>query len=153
MGGDDSLFDTQPQRKTLECLIEFDRIGTGGISLVVTAVDEETGEDIVFDSDTVALNVDHIMASTALPIFFPPVELGGRTLVDPGVSANLPIASLLSEESTEPVTCVCLIFFQQEALFLPHLTGRLAGRPISIRAPRRPSAGSGLSHDRPAETG
>jgi predicted acylesterase/phospholipase RssA len=81
------------------------------------------GEDIVFDSDIVALNVDHIMKGTALPIFYPPVEIGGRELV--GVSANLPIACLLSEEPTDPVTCIRVDLFSTEGAVPASLDGAL----------------------------
>jgi NTE family protein len=103
-----SLFDTKPQRDTLERLVDFELIGKVGISLAVTAVDQETGQDITFDSCSLALSVDHIMASTALPVFFPPVVIDGRKLVDPGVSANLPLRALFCEEPPRPVTCICI---------------------------------------------
>lgn len=109
---DDSLFDTQPQRDTLERLVDFRLIGeSAGIPLAVTAIDQETGEDITFDSRCSALSVDHIMASAALPVFFPPVEINRRKLIDPGVSANLPLAALFAEEPPGAVTCICIDLF------------------------------------------
>lgn len=102
------LFDTSPLRRTLTELIDFGRLNAGPVRLLVTAVDIETGEDVTFDSHAGGITVEHIMASTAFPIAFPPVRIEGRVYVDPGVSANLPIAPLFMEESEDDVLCLAI---------------------------------------------
>lgn len=42
-----------------------------------------------------------------MPIIFPPVTLAGRTLVDAGISCNLPLRALFSELPHGDVTCLC----------------------------------------------
>lgn len=101
-----SMFDTDPMRRTLLELIDFDLLKNGPVRLQVTAVDVETGEDVVFDSHAGGIGVEHLMASTAFPIAFPPVSIEGRVYVDPGVSSNLPIAPLLP--AGEPGEVLCL---------------------------------------------
>jgi len=102
------LFDTSPLRGTLMELIDFGRLTDGPIRLMVTAVDVETGEDVVFDSHAGGITVDHLMASTAFPIAFPPVHIEGKVYVDPGVSANLPIVPLFAAGKHGDVLCFAL---------------------------------------------
>nr|WP_064710397.1 patatin-like phospholipase family protein [Rhizobium bangladeshense] len=111
---DRSLLNSEPLRHTLTELIDFHRISDGVIPVIITAVDIETGEEVVFDSRGGELSVDHIMASTAFPIAFPPVPVGGRTFVDPGIVANLPLQALFSGQLQEDVLCICLDLFAQQ---------------------------------------
>jgi NTE family protein len=103
----DSLFDTAPQRRTLSEIIDFDLVNSRKIPLLITALDTESGEDVVFESGD-GLTVYHLMASTALPIAFPPVRIGQRTLIDPGLSANLPVRPLFRSDFAEEVICICI---------------------------------------------
>jgi NTE family protein len=60
------------------------------IPLHVTATDMHSGEKHVFSTGKVSTAV---LASTALPGVFAPVEIGGRTYLDGGVVANLDLKS------------------------------------------------------------
>lgn len=102
---DDHLHTTAPQRQTLCELIDFDRLNNGETRLIVTALDQETAEDVVFDSAETRITVDHLMASSALPLIFPPVEIDGRLLIDPGLSANLPITALFRDPPRQDTVC------------------------------------------------
>ncbi|MRX51335.1 patatin-like phospholipase family protein [Paracoccus sp. S-4012] len=102
---DDHLHSTAPLRRTLLELIDFDRLNDGQTRLIVNALDQRTAEDVVFDTAETRLTVDHLLASTALPLLFPPVEIEGRLLVDPGLSANLPIAALFRDRPRHDVLC------------------------------------------------
>jgi NTE family protein len=60
----------------------------------MNAVDLGTGETVWLGAggdDTVSV-ATAVLASCSLPLFYPPVELNGRYLVDGGVNDNLPIA-------------------------------------------------------------
>jgi len=59
-----------------------------GSHLGIVATDLYTGEDVYFTEGSV---LDAVMASIAIPGFLPPVEINGRTLVDGGVSQQVPI--------------------------------------------------------------
>ncbi|WP_153505160.1 patatin-like phospholipase family protein [Cumulibacter manganitolerans] len=102
---DDHLHSTAPMRRTLEELIDFDVLNNGEIRVVVNALDQLTGEDVVFDSARTTITVDHLLASSALPLLFPPVEIDGRLLVDPGLSANLPVRPLFADPPRGDVVC------------------------------------------------
>lgn len=51
--------------------------------------------------------VSALMASTALPVFFPPVRIEGRQLVDGGVADNTPIAAAVARGATRVYCFSC----------------------------------------------
>jgi NTE family protein len=63
--------------------------------LLVTAIDAETGERVVFDRDGGVGLVDAVAASCAVPAVWPPVTIGHRRYMDGGVgsSANLDVVA------------------------------------------------------------
>ena len=73
-----SYYDTEPLRRTLERLVDFDRINSGATRLSVGAVNVRTGNFLYFDSSERTIDVRHVMASAALPPGFPPVEVDGE---------------------------------------------------------------------------
>jgi NTE family protein len=54
-------------------------------------IDIETGEEVVFDTRRDRIGPEHILASTAVTPGFPPVDIGGRMLCDPGYVNNAPV--------------------------------------------------------------
>lgn len=90
-----ALFDARPVVQTLERVLDFERLHTHGPQLIVCAVDLETGEPVYFDSRRERITPLHLLASTALLPGFPPVEIDGRLLGDPGLSCNLPLDPVL----------------------------------------------------------
>ncbi|HEV7898121.1 MAG TPA: patatin-like phospholipase family protein [Planosporangium sp.] len=62
--------------------------------LLITAVDAESGEFIVFDGDSGVSLVDAVGASCAVPGVWPPVTIDGRRYIDGGVrsAANVDLA-------------------------------------------------------------
>ncbi len=64
---------------------DFDRLT---IPFRAVAADLATGDPVVLDSGSLATAM---RASMSIPGAFPPVKLGGRELVDGGISANLPV--------------------------------------------------------------
>lgn len=63
------------------------------IPLIVNAVDLESGEMVWFGhgGDMGVPLIDAVYASAALPVLFPPADVGGRILVDGGVLDMLPL--------------------------------------------------------------
>ena len=99
------VYDTEPLRRTLLELVDFDLLNGGALRLSVGAVEVESGNAVYFDSDRQRLGVDHIMASAALPPGFPPVEIDGVAYWDGGVVSNTPLQYVLDEEP-RPDLCV-----------------------------------------------
>jgi NTE family protein len=65
------------------------------IPLSIVATDFMTGEPVVLSSGRV---MDAMRASIAIPMVFPPLELGGRLLTDGGVSNPLPVDVAIRED-------------------------------------------------------
>jgi NTE family protein len=107
LGGDGNpgLYDRAPMRRTLEALIDFDLLNNGPIRVSLLAVDVETGAEVAFDSARERLDLEHLMASSALIPDFPTVEIGGRALADGGLAANVPADLVLGEPASEALAC------------------------------------------------
>jgi len=67
------------------------RIEDSLIPLCMNAVDLISGKEILLDKGNL---IDSIMATTAVPGFFPPVEIGPYRLVDGGVLDDVPVKYL-----------------------------------------------------------
>jgi NTE family protein len=62
-------------------------------SLGLPSQDDRKGID--YEEPTSGITVDHLMASAAVPVAFPPVRIDGRWFVDGGVRLNAPIKPAL----------------------------------------------------------
>jgi NTE family protein len=101
-----SYYDTAPLRKTLEHLVDFDRINDLKTRLSVGAVNVTTGNFCYFDNVEFKklgkkIGPEHIMASGALPPGFPSVEIEGEHYWDGGISSNTPLDYVLDEDTTD----------------------------------------------------
>jgi len=76
------------------------RIEDSPIPLAIVATDIDTGEKVVFREGNLA---EAVMASTCIPGYFVPVEIGGRKLVDGGIVENLPLPTLRAMRPRIPV--------------------------------------------------
>lgn len=103
-----AIFETDQLGATLARLVDFDRLNAGPCRFTSTAVDLETGDDVTFDSRHDRIEPDHVRASAALPVAFPPVEIDGRWLVDGGLSANLPLDPVLSNPPARSTLCIAV---------------------------------------------
>jgi NTE family protein len=101
-----SYYDTAPLRKTLEHLVDFDRINDLKTRLSVGAVSVTTGNFRYFDNFEFKklgkkIGPEHIMASGALPPGFPSIEIEGEHFWDGGISSNTPLDYVLDEDVTD----------------------------------------------------
>jgi NTE family protein len=114
-----SLVDTTPLRGLLERMLEVKAGGIDGITrsledgwlraIALTASSYTTGQSITWmqtrgdsgiqtwerpqrRSNACALRVDHVMASSALPFFFPAVEVEGAWYGDGGIRLTAPLS-------------------------------------------------------------
>jgi NTE family protein len=115
MPGDVALYDHKPLLQTLERLIDFDRLNSGDIRLTIGCVDLETGDDVLFDNRRHRLTPEHFLASSAITPIFPPVEVDGRLLCDPGYTNNLPLEVPFAEPMPEDFTCIAVELFSLHA--------------------------------------
>ncbi|MBR0718129.1 DUF3734 domain-containing protein [Bradyrhizobium liaoningense] len=99
-----SYYDTAPLKKTLERLVDFDRINDLKTRLSVGAVGVASGNFKYFDNYEFKklgkkIGPEHIMASGALPPGFPSVEIDGEHYWDGGIASNTPLDYVLDAET------------------------------------------------------
>ena len=101
-----SFYDTSPLIDTLKELVDFDYMNTpGGVRLTVNAMKVTSGQLVNFDSQSIDLTIDHIMASGALPPGFPPVRVNGELYWDGGLFSNTPLETVLEDEPRSDTLC------------------------------------------------
>ena len=91
-----AYYDTAPLRETLLSLINFDYLHEGRTRLTVGTVHVKSGELHYFDTRANRLEVEHIIASGALPPAFPAVRINGDAYWDGGIYSNTPIEAVLT---------------------------------------------------------
>jgi NTE family protein len=139
MGSPQSLsyYDTAPLRKTLEHLVDFDRINDLKTRLSVGAVGVTSGNFRYFDNVEFKklgkkIGPEHIMASGALPPGFPSVEIEGEHYWDGGIATNTPLDYVLDEEVKKDLLIFQVDLFSARGL-LPTSLLEAAEREKDIR--------------------
>jgi len=95
-----SYYSTQPLRETLAPLIDFSLVNDSDTCrLTVGAVHVAAGRMRYFDSrdEPQGLNLEHVMASGALPPGFPAIRIDGEAYWDAGVHSNTPIEAVFDD--------------------------------------------------------
>lgn len=90
--GRDHLIEAGALHTIVHRSLRMRRVEQARIPLHVVATDVVGGEAVLLSSGDIETA---LMASTAIPVVFPHVEIAGRYLVDGGVSTNTPIASAI----------------------------------------------------------
>jgi NTE family protein len=101
-----SLLRARPFRQAVERLVPARRFEELTVPLTVTVTDLDTGERLLFGEGGEAADlVDVLCASCALPVYYPPVRLGGRRCGDGGLRGPLPL-EVAARLAREPVVAV-----------------------------------------------
>ncbi len=128
-----SFYDTAPLRDTLLQLVDFNLINTGPIRLSVGAVNVKTGNFRYFDSAVEKINVDHILASGALPPGFPPVLIDGEYYWDGGLVSNTPLYHVIDSANPQDQLCIFQVDLFSSRGALPRTILEAAEREKEIR--------------------
>lgn len=91
-----SFYDTAPLKETLHRFIDFDLLNSGSVRVSLGAVNVRTGNFAYFDTSSMTLRAEHIMASGALPPGFAAIEIDGEHYWDGGIVSNTPLSHILS---------------------------------------------------------
>jgi NTE family protein len=100
------LYDHSPLAKTLEKYIDFSKLDSNetpkkpspyNARLIITCVNVLTAEPIVFDSAKMRIQIKHLLATTAYPVYgFPWVEIEDETYAwDGSLLDNTPVRQVL----------------------------------------------------------
>jgi NTE family protein len=109
-----SMHDAKPLAASLRDFIDFEYLAQSPVHLMVVAVDCETGEEVIFDNTSHPIMAAHLLASSAMPVFFEPVEIDGRMLVDGGLSANLPLRQAFHPLADQTELCIAIDLFRSQ---------------------------------------
>src|ERR1700759_4391997 len=132
-----SFYDTAPLRKTLERLVDFDRINDLKCRLSVGAVSVTTGnlryfDNVEFKKLGKRIGPEHIMASGALPPGFPSIVIEGEHYWDGGIASNTPLDYVLDAETRKDLLIFQIDLFSARGL-LPENLLEAAEREKDIR--------------------
>jgi predicted acylesterase/phospholipase RssA len=141
-----SIYDTAPVRDLVAKYVDFPRLKASPVRLLISAVDVETAELVVFDSYADDLTADHILASGSLPPGFPWTTIGGRHYWDGGIISNSPldlvidrcgptgkrvfVVDLFSGKRPLPSNIVEVLARRDEILFAERIRNDLATKEV-----------------------
>ena len=100
-----SVLDTAPLRALLTRHLNLEALRRSPIEIIISAVHLATGRLHLYDQDVI--EIDHLMASSAMPILFPWQSIHGEPFWDGGVMANSPLFIAL-ERKVEEIIVVLL---------------------------------------------
>jgi NTE family protein len=92
-----AYYSTEPLRRTLTELVDFEGMRDGSTRLTVGAVNACSGAMRYFDSHREPICIEHVMASGALPPAFAAVRIDGEPYWDGGIYSNTPIEAVLDD--------------------------------------------------------
>jgi len=95
------VMDTGPLRKMVSRHLDIDALRKSRIDVIITAVNLLTARLHFFNQQVI--DIDHVMASSAVPILFPWQYLDGEPYWDGGVMANSPLLPALESGADEIV--------------------------------------------------
>lgn len=127
-----SLYDFSPARQLLQKYVDFESLKSSPIRLLVTAVDVQTAEIILFDSYLDDFTVDHILASGSLPPAFSWTTINGRHYWDAGIVSNSPLEPALARIGTTGKQVYLIDLFTGQRDELPQSLGDVLNRREEI---------------------
>ncbi len=146
-----SILKEDPLRQTIAQLVPAQRFEDLAVPLTVTAVDLETSELVLFGAggrSDVPLH-DALYASSALSVYYPPAVIDGRTYVDGGLRAVLPLEPAAA---LDPDLVIAVYAGAQAAEKLsgrPRRFGLLAAHDAGIRIMMAVQAEEAIAHWNP----
>jgi NTE family protein len=93
------LMDPAPMRDLLSNLVDLDALRKSSKEIIITAVNLKTSQLRYFNQNTI--NIDHVMASAAVPLIFPWQFIDGEPHWDGGVMDNTPILPALEHDAKQ----------------------------------------------------
>ena len=103
---DAGFYDTTPLKETLTELVDLHCLNEAcRIRLTVSAIKVTCGILDNFDTAHQYVDLQHIMASGAMPPSFPPVRIDGELYWDGGLYSNTPLETVLADEPRVDTVC------------------------------------------------
>ncbi len=93
------MLDTRPLQSMISEHLDFNALQKNKTKIVISAVNVHTAKPSFFDNNEIAL--EHVLASSAMPLLFPWHEIDGVPHWDGGVMANIPLQPALDFGASE----------------------------------------------------
>jgi NTE family protein len=100
----ESVYPNSGLRKIVTDGIDFERLEDAVVPVEVVATSLTDGQERWFTRGSA---VDAVLASSAVPAIFPPVEIDGDRFIDGGVVNNVPIRRAIEAGATRIVVLLC----------------------------------------------
>ena len=107
-----AFYTTEGLRRTVAELVDFERLKGTKPRLTVGAVNVRTGKMHYFDSRSLAITLDHVLASTAVPPGFPAVRIDGDPYWDGGLYSNTPVEVVFDDNPRHDRWCSRCRYFR-----------------------------------------
>jgi NTE family protein len=114
-------------RELISEAVDFERVNSGAVRVVLGAVNLATGAETFFDNDRHVLSLDHVMAGTPLS-GLPPVEIGRQLFAGSAVSVS-------ALDDARPADTLCFAIDGYDPM--PGSTGGVSRSAREIDALRR----------------
>ena len=137
-----SFYDIGDLKRTLEHLVDFDRLNAGATRFSVGAVNVRTGNFVCFDTATHRIRSEHVMASAALPPGFPAVEIEGEHYWDGGLVSNTPLQWIVDTQPRRDMLAFEVDLWSSRGEF-PRNILEVMAREMEIRYSSRTRAETG----------
>lgn len=144
-----SYYDTAELRRTLERLVDFDRVNHGDVRLSVGAVNVRTGNFAYFDTAHGRVGPEHILASGALPPGLPPVEIDGEAYWDGGLVSNTPLQYVMDVSTARDLLVFQVDLFSARGP-MPENLAQVASRTKEITYSSRTRLNTDMARERQA---
>jgi len=141
-----SFYDTSPMRRLIAKYVDFAKLKSSPVRLLVSAVNVETAELETFDSYIDELTPDHVLASGSLPPGFPWTTIAGKHYWDGGIISNSPldlvddhcgpvgkrvfVVDLFAERTKMPTNFVQVIARRDEIVFAERVRNDVRAREL-----------------------
>jgi NTE family protein len=126
-GREDPVVEAAELRELVQQAVDFERVNSGVVRLVLGAVNVVTGAETYFDNDRHVIGPDHVLASTALP-GLPPVAIDRQRYAGGAVS----VAAL---DEARPADTLCFVIDGYDPV--PGARGGISRSAREIAALRR----------------
>lgn len=93
------ILDTAPTKALLNKYLDFNALKTSKIEVIISAVNILTARPEFFNNNEIKL--EHLIASSAMPIIFPWQYINGQPYWDGGVMVNTPLFPALAQDVDE----------------------------------------------------
>ncbi len=147
LGRWNALYDTSPLARTLDKHIDTQRLADTELHprLLLTATNLDTGAGEVFDSALQPLTIAHVLASSALPPTFPPVEAADatgtrHTYWDGSLAGPPPLEAALERVDADDVERAVVVDLFPRRGGVPRHMGEVGGRVLELVAADRNAA-------------